>query len=100
MNETTSARSVSMDPKIVSRDEWLAARQAHLRNEKALTRIRDLVNAERRTLPWVKVDKEYVFDTTDGKKTLSELFGRNSQLIVHHFMWRWDLGQGCVGCSL
>jgi predicted dithiol-disulfide oxidoreductase (DUF899 family) len=89
-----------MEPRIVSRDEWLAARQAHLRNEKALTRMRDLVNAERRTLPWVKVEKEYVFDTTEGKKTLTDLFGRNSQLIVHHFMWRHDLGQGCVGCSL
>jgi len=89
-----------MEPRIVSRHEWLAARQAHLRNEKALTRMRDLVNAERRTLPWVKVEKQYVFDTAEGKKTLAELFGRNSQLIVHHFMWRHDLGQGCVGCSL
>ena len=89
-----------MEPKIVSRDEWLAARKAHLRNEKALTRMRDLINAERRALPWVKVDKAYAFDTTEGKKTLAELFGRNSQLIVHHFMWRHDLGQGCVGCSL
>jgi predicted dithiol-disulfide oxidoreductase (DUF899 family) len=86
--------------KIVSRDEWLIARKAHLKNEKALTRMRDLVSAERRTLPWVKVDKEYVFDTPDGKKTLADLFGRNSQLIIHHFMWRWDLGQGCASCSL
>lgn len=86
--------------RIVSRDEWTMARKAHLRNEKALTRMRDLVNAERRTLPWVKVEKTYVFDTPEGKKTLADLFGRNSQLIVHHFMWRWDLDQGCVGCSL
>jgi predicted dithiol-disulfide oxidoreductase (DUF899 family) len=86
--------------KIVSRDEWLVARKAHLKNEKALTRMRDLVSSERRTLPWVRVDKRYVFDTTDGKKTLAELFSRNDQLIVHHFMWRWDLGQGCVSCSL
>jgi len=86
--------------KIVSRDEWLAARKAHLKNEKALTRMRDLVSAERRALPWVKVEKEYVFDTTEGKKTLAELFGRNSQLIVHHFMWLWDQGQGCPSCSL
>jgi len=48
----------------------------------------------------VKVEKNYVFDTPDGKKTLAELFGRNSQLIIHHFMWRHDLGQGCVSCSL
>ena len=57
--------------------------------------MRDLVSAERRALPWVKVDKEYVFDTPAGKKTLAELFGGSSQLIVYHFMWRWDLGQGC-----
>jgi predicted dithiol-disulfide oxidoreductase (DUF899 family) len=86
--------------KVVSREEWLTARRAHLKNEKALTRMRDLVSAERRTLPWVRVDKEYVFDTTEGRKTLAELFGRNSQLIIHHFMWRWDLGQGCASCSL
>jgi predicted dithiol-disulfide oxidoreductase (DUF899 family) len=86
--------------KIVSREEWLAARKAHLKNEKALTRMRDLVSAERRALPRVKVEKQYVFDTPDGKKTLADLFGRNSQLIVHHFMWRWDLGQGCVSCSM
>src|SRR5215470_7124187 len=89
-----------MEPKIVSREEWLEARKAHLRNEKALTRMRDLVSAERRALPWVKVDKEYVFDTVEGRKTLAQLFGRNSQLIVHHFMWRWDLDQGCASCSL
>jgi len=86
--------------KVVSRDEWLAVRKAHLKNEKALTRMRDLVSAERRALPWVKVEKEYVFETTDGKKVLAELFGANDQLIIHHFMWRWDLGQGCASCSL
>lgn len=90
-----------MEPqKVVSREEWIEARKAHLKNEKALTRSRDLVSAERRTLPWVKVEKEYVFETTAGKKTLAQLFGRNSQLIIHHFMWRWDLGQGCASCSL
>lgn len=86
--------------KVVSRDEWLAARKAHLKNEKALTRMRDLVSAERRALPWVKVDKKYVFDAIEGKKTLAELFATNDQLIIHHFMWRWDLGQGCASCSL
>jgi predicted dithiol-disulfide oxidoreductase (DUF899 family) len=89
-----------MQPLIVSREEWLAARKAHLKNEKALTRMRDLVAAERRTLPWVKVEKDYVFDTTEGKQTLVDLFGGNSQLIIHHFMWRWDLDQGCASCSL
>jgi len=85
---------------IVSQEEWIAARKAHLRNEKALTRMRDLVAAERRALPWVKVEKKYVFDTTAGTKELAELFGRNSQLIIQHFMWRHDLDQGCVSCSL
>ena len=85
--------------KVVSRQEWLKARKAHLKNEKALTRLRDLVTAERRTLPWVKMEKDYVFDTPDGKKKLADLFGNNSQLMVYHFMWRWDLRQGCVSCS-
>jgi len=86
--------------KIVSYEDWLTARKAHLKNEKALTRMRDLVAAERRALPWVKVEKRYVFDTTRGKKTLADLFGSNSQLIVHHFMWRHDLDSGCPSCSL
>jgi predicted dithiol-disulfide oxidoreductase (DUF899 family) len=90
-----------MDTKrIVSREEWLKTRKVHLRNEKALTRMRDIVAAERRALPWVKIEKDYVFDTPDGKKTLADLFGNNSQLIVHHFMWRHDLDQGCPSCSL
>lgn len=84
---------------VVSREEWLKARKAHLKNEKALTRMHDLVAAERRTLPWVKIEKEYVFDTPEGKKRLADLFGTNSQLIVYHFMWRWDQGQGCPSCS-
>ena len=85
---------------IVSREAWLEARKTHLKNEKALTRMRDLVSAERRSLPWVKVEKEYVFDTPEGKRPLSDLFGTNSQLVIHHFMWRHDLDMGCVSCSL
>lgn len=87
-------------PKIVSREEWLETRKAHLRNEKALTRMRDLVSAERRALPWVKVDKAYVFQAPEGRRTLPELFGRNSQLIVHHFMYAPDWDAGCPSCSL
>jgi predicted dithiol-disulfide oxidoreductase (DUF899 family) len=86
-------------PRIVSRDEWLAARKAHLRNEKALTRLRDLVSAERRRLPWVRVEKAYVFDAPEGRLTLAELFGRNSQLIVHHFMFGPGWQAGCKSCS-
>jgi predicted dithiol-disulfide oxidoreductase (DUF899 family) len=86
--------------KVVSYEEWLKVRKQHLKNEKALTRMRDMLARERRELPWVKVDKRYMFDTTEGKKSLADLFGGNSQLIVQHFMWRHDLDQGCVGCSL
>ncbi|MGE0210070.1 MAG: DUF899 domain-containing protein [Parvibaculaceae bacterium] len=89
-----------MEHKVVGREEWLAARKAHLKNEKALTRMRDMLARERRTLPWVEVDKEYVFDAPEGKVTLAQLFGDNSQLIVHHFMWRHDLDSGCPSCSL
>ena len=84
---------------VVSREDWLLARQELLAQEKALTRQRDTVSAARRALPWVKVEKEYVFDTLQGKKTLDDLFSGRSQLIVYHFMWRGDLGNGCVGCS-
>jgi predicted dithiol-disulfide oxidoreductase (DUF899 family) len=91
---------LNLQHKIVSRDDWIVARKAHLKNEKALTRMRDLVSAERRALPWTKVEKSYVFDTPAGKKTLAELFGNNSQLIIHHFMWLWGLDQGCESCSL
>lgn len=87
-------------PRVVSREEWIQARKAHLKNEKALTRMRDLVARERRELPWVKVEKEYVFDTPVGKRTLAELFGTNSQLIVHHFMFGPDWDAGCPSCSL
>lgn len=85
--------------KIVSREEWLEARKAHLKNEKALTLMMDMVRAERRRLPWVKVEKDYVFETTEGKKTLAELFGGNSQLVVYHFMLGPDWEAGCPSCS-
>src|SRR5689334_6978521 len=86
--------------KVVSYEEWLKARKLHLKNEKALTRMRDMLARERRELPWVKVDKRYMFDTTEGKKPLADLFGKNDQLFVHHFMWRHDLDAGCKSCSL
>ena len=86
--------------KIVSHDEWLAARKAHLADEKAFTRARDALSRKRRELPWEKVDKNYVFDTPDGKKTLADLFGGKSQLIVYHFMLGPDWEQGCPSCSL
>lgn len=83
----------------VSKNQWLTARKALLAKEKEFTRLRDQLSAERRALPWVKVDKEYVFDTPDGKKTLSDLFDGRSQLIIKHFMLAPGQKEGCVGCS-
>ena len=89
-----------MEPhKIVSRQEWTEARKAFLDKEKEFTRARDRLSAERRALPWVKVDKAYVFDTPEGKKTLAELFDGRSQLIVYHFMLGPDWKEGCPSCS-
>jgi predicted dithiol-disulfide oxidoreductase (DUF899 family) len=84
---------------VVSRTEWLAARAAHLTKEKEFTRLRDQLSQQRRELPWVKVDKEYVFDGPKGQETLAELFGGRSQLIVYHFMFAPDWEAGCPHCS-
>jgi predicted dithiol-disulfide oxidoreductase (DUF899 family) len=88
-----------MNQPIVSREEWLAARKQLLSKEKEVTRLIDELNAERRKLPWVKIDKEYVFETSAGKKTLSDLFEGRNQLIVYHFMFAPGWKEGCVGCS-
>ena len=85
--------------KIVTQEEWLVARKAHLVEEKELTRLRDERSAERRELPWVKVEKGYVFEGPDGQETLPELFGGKSQLLVYHFMFGPDWEQGCPSCS-
>jgi len=85
--------------RVVPRDEWLAARKAHLAKEKELTHLRDQLSAERRELPWVKVEKPYVFDGPEGKATLADLFEGRSQLIVKHFMLGPGWKEGCVGCS-
>jgi predicted dithiol-disulfide oxidoreductase (DUF899 family) len=86
-------------PKIVSQDEWLRARKKLLAKEKQLTHQRDALNAERRELPWVKVEKEYIFDGPGGKMTLADLFDGKSQLIVYHFMFGPDWNEGCPSCS-
>ena len=89
-----------MEPhKIVSRDEWTREREALLVREKAFTRARDRLGAERRALPWVKVDKTYVFDTPDGRRSLAELFNGKSQLLVYHFMLGPGWEEGCPSCS-
>jgi predicted dithiol-disulfide oxidoreductase (DUF899 family) len=86
-------------PKVVSRDEWLAARKALLADEKAMTRARDALNTKRRELPMVRIEKNYVFDGPDGKAGLLDLFDGRRQLIVQHFMFdpAWD--EGCPSCS-
>lgn len=88
-----------MQHRIVSQNEWLAARKAHLAAEKAFTRARDDLSRQRRELPWVKVEKNYVFDTPDGKKTLADLFDGRNQLIVYHFMLGPGWDAGCPSCS-
>lgn len=87
-------------PRVVSREEWTAARRALLAREKEATRARDALNAERRLLPMVEVEKEYLFQGPEGETTLAGLFGGRRQLIVYHFMFdpAWD--EGCTGCSL
>ena len=85
--------------KVVSHQEWVTARKALLAKEKELTRQTDAITSERLDLPWVKVEKNYVFDTPAGKKSLADLFNSRSQLIVKHFMFGPGWKEGCVGCS-
>ncbi len=85
--------------KTVSREEWLEARRALLAKEKEVLKAKDALRRETRELPWVKVDKEYVFEGPDGKETLSDLFAGRSQLVVRHFMLGPGWKEGCVGCS-
>jgi predicted dithiol-disulfide oxidoreductase (DUF899 family) len=85
--------------RIVSQQEWIAARKALLVREKELTRARDEISRLRRELPWVKVDKAYVFDTPHGKQSLAQLFGSRSQLVINHFMLAPGWKDGCIGCS-
>jgi predicted dithiol-disulfide oxidoreductase (DUF899 family) len=87
-------------PQVVSQEEWLAARKALLAKEKELTRARDALAAERRTLPMTRVEKEYVFEGLDGKATLLDLFEGRPQLIVYHFMFGPDWEEGCPSCSM
>ena len=89
-----------MEPRIVTRDEWVAARKDLLIKEKAMTRAHDALSAERRRLPMVKIEKNYVFETPSGTRTLAELFDGKSQLIVYHFMMGPDWTEGCASCSL
>jgi predicted dithiol-disulfide oxidoreductase (DUF899 family) len=85
--------------KVVTQKEWLTARKRLLAKEKKFSKARDRLNAERRALPWVKVEKEYLFDSPEDKVTLAELFDGKSQLIVYHFMFGPGWGEGCPHCS-
>ena len=84
---------------VVPRDKWLAERKTLLAQEKELTRLRDQVASERRALPWVRVEKNYVFDTPEGKRSLADLFEDRHQLMVQHFMFGPGWEQGCPSCS-
>lgn len=86
-------------PTIVSRSEWVAARKQLLQKEKEFTRLRDQLSAERRALPWTRIDKDYVFEGPDGRETLAQLFGNRSQLVVYHFMFAPEWEVGCKSCS-
>ena len=89
MDTTTTSHRIG------TRDEWLAARDALLVREKAHTRAGDELARERRELPWVRVEKDYRFDTTEGEKTLADLFEGRSQLLIYHFMFGPTYETGC-----
>jgi predicted dithiol-disulfide oxidoreductase (DUF899 family) len=98
MNTAVTEASTVNHP-VVSTDRWIAERKALLAREKELTRLRDQIAAERRALPWERVEKNYVFDTPEGSRTLAELFEGRRQLLVQHFMFAPGWEQGCSSCS-
>ncbi|MEH2505259.1 putative dithiol-disulfide oxidoreductase (DUF899 family) [Bradyrhizobium sp. AZCC 1578] len=84
---------------VVSREEWIVARKAHLAREKEYTRARERLSEERRALPWVRVEKNYVFDGPGGRVSLGDLFKGRSQLVVQHLMFAPDWSEACKSCS-
>jgi predicted dithiol-disulfide oxidoreductase (DUF899 family) len=91
--------TAALPPKTVSPKQWLVARRELLRREKELTRLADEVAERRRALPWVKLEKDYTFDSPRGRVTLADLFGDHSQLLVQHFMLGPGWEEGCKSCS-
>lgn len=91
--------ALATDHPVVSKDQWLAERRKLLARERELTHLRDQIARERRALPWAVVDKDYVFDTADGKRALADLFDGRRQLLVQHFMLGPGWEQGCPTCS-
>ncbi len=86
-------------PRIVSREDWLLARKALLAKEREVTHLRDRLNAERRALPWVRVEEDYVFQSIDGPTSLADLFDGRSQLVIQHFMLTPGSDHICSGCA-
>lgn len=91
--------TLTIDHPVTSFDEWIKAGAQLLAKEKELTRFRDEVSRLRRELPWVRVDKNYVFEGPEGKQSLSDLFDGKSQLIIYHYMFEPGAKEGCPGCS-
>jgi predicted dithiol-disulfide oxidoreductase (DUF899 family) len=98
--KTSGDRKYILDHEIVSPENWVAKRKELLKKEKEFTRLGDQLSAEKRKLPWVRVEKAYVFDGPEGKESLAYLFSGRSQLIVYHFMFGPDWEEGCPTCSL
>jgi predicted dithiol-disulfide oxidoreductase (DUF899 family) len=95
-----TAQSTIQHPRVVSRDEWIPARLALLEQEKEHTRRTDELSRQRRELPWVRVEKPYLFQGARGTEKLADLFAGRSQLLVYHFMFGPDMKEGCPSCSL
>src|SRR5258708_1498087 len=87
-------------PRIATPAEWLAARKALLKKEKELTHLRDSLAAERRPLPWVRAEKNYIFDAPAGQSSIADIFARRSRLAVYLFMFGPDWAEGCPSCSM
>ena len=96
---STAIETNTVNHPVVSRDRWIAARKALLARERELTHLRDQIASERRALPWVRVEKNYVFDTPTGQRTLADLFEGRRQLLVQHFMFAPGWEEGCPSCS-
>jgi predicted dithiol-disulfide oxidoreductase (DUF899 family) len=96
---TTMAEAATVNHPVVSLERWVAERKALLAREKELTRLHDQIARERRALPWVQIEKDYVFDTPEGWRTLSDLFEGRRQLLVQHFMLGPGWEEGCKSCS-
>lgn len=97
---TSEPKDLIRDHTVVPRNEWIALRKELLDKEKVLTQLRDELADERRALPWVKIEKDYLFDAPEGKVTLADLFDGRSQLFIKHFMMAPGQTTQCVGCSL